>query len=131
MGRTVAETIRDLTRELIDSGKGITLGQCLTAVGWVQNTIPPREFGNYELPMTDIAGAGIAVGVALTGRRPIFVLRFQSFLWLNASPLVNYAAKSKELFGVPCPILIRAIATEGDGAGPIHTNCFHSIFMHG
>ena len=83
-----------------------------------------------ELPMTDVAGAGIAVGAAIMGRRPIFVLRFQSFLWLNASPIVNYAAKSKEMFGHPCPVFVRAIATEDDGSGPLHTNCFHAPFMH-
>ena len=129
MARTVAETIRDLTRGHIDDG-GIVIGQCLTAVGWVQNTIPPQTKGIVELPMTDICGSGIAVGAAIMGKRPIFVMRFQSFLWLNASPLVNYAAKSKEMFGYPAPVFARAIASESDGSGPLHTNCFHSLFMH-
>ena len=130
MGRTVADTIRRLTKEHLDSGRGMNIGQCLTAVGWVQNTIPEQIDGNIELPMTDVAGAGFAVGIALMGKRPILVIRFQSLLWLNASPIVNHAAKSKELFGVPCPIFIRAIASEGGGQGPVHTNCYHSIFMH-
>ena len=129
MARTVAETIRDLTRGHIDNG-GIVIGQCLTAVGWVQNTIPAQSHGIIELPMTDISGSGIAVGAAIMGKRPIFVMRFQSFLWLNASPLVNYAAKSKEIFGYPAPVFARAIASESDGSGPLHTNCFHSLFMH-
>ena len=130
MGRTVANTIRELTKRHIDSGQGVVIGQCLSAVGWVQNTVPPQVEGTLELPMTDVAGAGIAVGISLTGLRPIFVIRFQSFLWLSASPLVNYAAKSKELFGYPAPVFIRAIGSEGGGSGPVHTNCFHSIFMH-
>ena len=129
MARTVAETIRELTRQHIDEG-GIVIGQCLTAVGWVQNTIPPQTKGIVELPMTDIAGSGISVGAAIMGKRPIFVMRFQSFVWLNASPLVNYAAKSKEMFGYPAPVFARAIASESDGSGPLHTNCFHSLFMH-
>ncbi|MDD9876676.1 MAG: hypothetical protein OXR84_04450 [Magnetovibrio sp.] len=96
----------------------------------MQNTIPPQTKGIVELPMTDICGSGIAVGAAIMGKRPIFVMRFQSFLWLNASPLVNYAAKSKEMFGYPAPVFARAIASESDGSGPLHTNCFHSLFMH-
>lgn len=130
MERTVADTIRELTRKHIAEANGLVIGQCLTAVGWVQNTVPPQTEGLVELPMTDVAGAGFAVGAALTGRRPIFVLRFQSFLWLNVSPLVNYAAKSKEVFGYPCPLLVRAIAAEGGGTGPVHSHAYHSMIMH-
>jgi len=130
MERTVADTIRELTRRHIAETNGLVMGQCLTAVGWVQNTVPPQTEGLIEFPMTDVAGAGFAVGAALTGRRPVFILRFQSFLWLNASPLVNYAAKSLEMFGRPCPLLVRAIAAEGGGTGPVHSHAYHSMIMH-
>lgn len=88
----------------------------------------PDVSGIVELPMTDVAGAGFAVGAAMVGRRPIFVLRFQDFLMLNGSPLINYAAKSKELHGKSTPIFIRAIATEG--LGPVHSSVLHSICMY-
>ncbi|MBF0332212.1 MAG: hypothetical protein HQL40_01025 [Alphaproteobacteria bacterium] len=130
MDVTVADTIRELTRGHIAQNGGLVMGQCLSAVGWVQNTIPAQEEGMVELPMTDIAGAGFAVGAALAGRRPIFVIRYQSFLWLNVSPIVNYAAKAKEMFGYSCPVFVRAIADEGNGLGPLHSNCYHSMFMN-
>tara|TARA_B100001142_G_C14231429_1_gene615574 strand:- start:212 stop:1120 length:909 start_codon:yes stop_codon:yes gene_type:complete len=130
MGKTVAETIRNLSKKILDKNKGIVIGQCLSAVGWVQNTVPAQKKGIIELPMTDVAGAGFAVGAALAGIRPIFILRFQSFLWLNASPIINHAAKSKEIFGYGAPVFIRAIASEGPSSGPIHTNCYHSPFAH-
>ena len=130
MGLTVAETIREITREHLEKNKGLLLGQCITAVGWIQNTVPPHAPGLIELPMADVSGPGFAIGAAIAGRRPIYVLRFQSFLWLAASPIVNYAAKSREMWGRATPVFIRAIATEGGGSGPIHTNCFHSLFMH-
>ena len=130
MGKTVAETIRNLSKKILDKNKGIVIGQCLSAVGWVQNTVPAQKKGIVELPMTDVAGAGFAVGAALAGIRPIFILRFQSFLWLNASPIINHAAKSKEIFGYGAPVFIRAIASEGPSSGPIHTNCYHSPFAH-
>ncbi len=130
MDRTVADTIRELTRRHIADHNGVVVGQCLSAVGWVQNTVPAQTEGVVELPMTDIAGSGFAVGLALAGRRPVLVIRFQSFLWLNASPIVNYAAKSKEMFGYPCPLLVRAIASEGGGTGPVHSHAYHSMFMH-
>lgn len=84
--------------------------------------------GIVELSMTDAAGPGVAVGAALVGRRPIYVIRYQGFMWYNASPLVNYAAKSKEMWGIPCPIFVRALAMEG-GMGPVASACHHGMVM--
>lgn len=125
--KTVADTIREITRDHLLYNNGMVLGQALAAVGWVNNTVPDCQ-GIYELPMTDVAGAGIAIGAALVGRRPIFVIRFQDFLILNGSPLIFYAAKTKELHGKSAPIFVRAIAAEG--IGPVHSGVLHSIFMH-
>jgi len=125
--KTVAETIRQIIRQHLTENHGLLLGQCISAVGWVNGTVPNVP-GIIELPMTDVAGAGIAVGAAMVGRRPIFVLRFQDFLMLNGSPLINYAAKSKELHGRATPIFVRAIASEG--IGPVHSGVLHSVFMH-
>ncbi len=130
MEKTVADTIREITREHLTKNNGLLLGQCITAVGWIQNTVPPNAPGLVELPMSDVSGPGFAIGAAIVGKRPMLVLRFQSFLWLAVSPIVNYAAKARDLWGKGVPIFIRAIASEGKGTGPVHSNCFHSIFMH-
>lgn len=124
---TVADTIREITRNHLVENNGLLLGQAITAVGWVNNTVPDCA-GIVELPMTDVAGAGIAVGAAMVGRRPIFVIRFQDFLVLNGSQLIFYAAKAKELHGKSAPIFVRAIGAEG--IGPVHSGVVHSIFMH-
>ena len=94
MGTTVSETIKEITKDHLENGNGLLLGQCVTAVGWIGGTIPDCK-GIVELPMTDVAAPGFAVGCALMGRRPIFVVRYQGFMWYNCSSLVNYAAKSK------------------------------------
>jgi pyruvate/2-oxoglutarate/acetoin dehydrogenase E1 component len=126
----VADVIRKFTKKHLDDGY-LIMGQCLSAVGWVQNTIPEQKKGIIELSMTDTAGAGIAVGAAIGGGKPILVIRFQSFLWLNSSPIVMHAAKCMEIFGYACPIYIRAIASESnEGQGPLHANTYHSIFSH-
>jgi pyruvate dehydrogenase E1 component beta subunit len=80
--------------------------------------------------MADVAGAGIAVGTAIAGRRPIFILRFQDFIYLASSPIFNYAAKSKEFTGNGCPMFIRALAGENHGLGIVHSGCLHSLAMH-
>ena len=130
MARTVAETISFLTRQHLEKNGGLLFGQCITAVGWVGGTVPEmtEKEGIVELSMADVAGAGIAVGAAVVGRRPIFVVRYQGFMWYNAAPLLNYAAKSKEMWGVPCPILVRAIAMEG-GIGPVASGSHHGMVM--
>jgi len=125
--KTVADTIREISKIHLLQNNGLLLGESITAIGWVNNTVPDCS-GIVDLPMTDVAGAGIAVGVSLVGRRPIFVIRFQDFLILNGSPLIFYAAKVKELHGNAAPVFVRAIASEG--LGPVHSGVLHSIFMH-
>ena len=127
---TLADTIREISREHLQNG-GLLLGQNLDAIQNLCNTVPmDAPEGITVMPTTETAGAGIAVGAALSGRRVIHVIRFQSFLWLQASPIVNYAAKAQEIWGYKCPLWIRAVAFDDPGSGPVHTNCFHSPFMH-
>ena len=130
MARTTAETIKQITREHLEKRKGLLFGQCVTAVGWIGGTVPEmtEEEGITELSMADVAGAGIAVGAALMGRRPIYVIRYQGFMWYNAAPILNYAAKSKEMWGVPCPLFVRSLAMEG-GMGPVASGAHHSLVM--
>ncbi len=134
---TVAETIRSITREHLKNG-GVALGQCLTAVGWVGGTVPglTEKDGLTELSMADVAGGGIAVGHSLpkfvdgreiAGRRPIYIVRYQGFQWFNAPFILNYAAKSKDMWGVSCPVFIRSIAMDG-AIGPVASGSHHGIY---
>ncbi len=123
------ETIKEISRKHLEENNGVLLGQALTAIGWVNGTVPDCK-GVLELSMADVAGAGITVGTAIVGRRPIFVIRFQDFMFLNANPIVMYAAKTKDLFGYGTPIFVRMIANEGGGLGPVHASTIHAIFMH-
>ena len=128
MAATVRDTIKEITRKHLTEGKGKCYGQCLTAVGWVGGTLPElyEEDGMVELSMADVAGGAIVTGVALSGERAIYVVRYQGFQWYNAVSIVNYAAKSKEIWNRPCPILVRSIAMEG-GIGPVAGSSHHSL----
>lgn len=128
MAKTVRETIKELTRNHLSSG-GRCFGQCLTAVGWVGGTLPElyEEDGMVELSMADVAGGAIVTGIALAGERPIYVVRYQGFQWYNSPSIINYAAKSKELWNRPCPVFVRSIAMEG-GIGPVAGSSHHSIY---
>ena len=125
---TLRDTIKQTVNEHLLSGKGKAYGQCLTAVGWVGGTLPElyEEDGMVELSMADVAGGAIVTGAALAGDRPIYVVRYQGFQWYNCVSIVNYAAKSKELWKRPCPVFIRSIAMEG-GIGPVAGSSHHSL----
>jgi len=128
MEATVRSTIKEITRKHLTEKKGKCYGQCLTAVGWVGGTLPElyEEDGMVEFSMADVAGGSIVTGIALAGGRPIYVVRYQGFQWYNAASIVNYAAKSKEIWGRSCPVLVRSIAMEG-GVGPVAGSSHHSL----
>src|SRR3989344_5364409 len=126
---TLAQKIQEITLRHLKSENGVALGQCLTAVGWVGGTVPEltQEDGLIELPMSDVANGGVAVGLALAGRRPIYIVRYQGFQWYNSVTILNYAAKSKEMWGVPCPVFVRSVGMDG-GIGPVASGSHHGIF---
>lgn len=126
MAKTLREVIRETTDQHLDAGF-ICAGQCLRAVGNVGNTLPERP-DLTELPMSDVADGGFITGMALAGKRPIFVIRYQGFLWYNGITIANYAMKSKAIWGKPCPLLIRSISMEG-GIGPVASSSHHSLFL--
>lgn len=123
-----SEVIKTLTREHLLERNGLLFGQCITAVGWVAGTVPEltERDGIVELPTSDVSNGGVVVGAGLSGVRPIYVIRYQGFLWYNIASIVNYAAKSKELWKQPCPIFIRAIGMEGK-IGPVAGNIHHGL----
>ena len=128
MATTVRDTIKEITRKHLIENKGKCYGQCLTAVGWVGGTLPEmyEKEGMVELSMADVAGGAIVTGTALAGERSIYVVRYQGFQWYNAVSIVNYAAKSKEIWNRSCPVFVRSIAMEG-GIGPVAGSSHHSL----
>ena len=130
MGKTVRETIKEITRKHLTEENGLCFGQCLTAVGWVGGTLPEmyEDEGMVEVTTADVANGGFVVGAGLQGIRPIYVVRYQGFQWYNSPMIVNYASKSKEIWNRPCPIFIRSIAMEG-GMGPVAGSSHHSLYQ--
>jgi pyruvate/2-oxoglutarate/acetoin dehydrogenase E1 component len=126
------DTIKNIIRHHLVEQNGQLYCQALLGCGFVANTVPndiPDHKGLEELPTSDASNGGIVCGAALMGRRPIYVVRYQGFLWYNAVSIINYAAKSKEMWGEPCPVFVRGLAMEGS-VGPVASNCHHSIISH-
>jgi len=123
------DQIKSVVKTHLINNNGLVMGQCLTALGWVGGTLPElyENDGMVELSMADVAGGGFAVGAALAGRRPMYVIRYQGFNWFNAPIIINYACKSKEIWGRSCPLFIRSIAMEG-AIGPVAGSSHHSLY---
>jgi len=129
MAETVAQVINKLSKIHLEENDGLLFGQCLKAVGWVGGTVPQTKKGLIELCTSEVSNTGIVVGAGLVGRRPIYVIRYQGFMWLAANTLVNYAAKSKDVWSIPCPIFVRSIGMEGNGIGPTASPAQHGLIM--
>lgn len=126
-GLSLRDTIKNILDEHLNKNNGILLGECVSDPGGVAGTIPESK-NVIDLPMTEIGGADFAVGCAIAGRRPVFVVRFQDFMLMNGSPFISWAATCKQIQGIPAPVFIRALANDHFDA--THSNVLHSTFMH-
>jgi len=85
-----------------------------------------------ETPTSENAMTGIAIGLAISGFRPIVVHQRLDFFLLAMDQLVNSAAKWHYMFGgqQEVPLTIRLITGRGWGQGPTHSQNLHSWFAH-
>jgi pyruvate/2-oxoglutarate/acetoin dehydrogenase E1 component len=85
-----------------------------------------------DTPIAELGGAGVAVGAALTGMRPVFELQFSDFATLAMEQIVNQAAKLRFMLGgsVSVPLVIRMPSGSGTGAAAQHSQSLESWFAH-
>lgn len=94
-----------------------------------------EEFGSgrvLDMPSSENAMTGIALGTALMGKRPILVHMRVDFAVLSMEPLVNQAAKWHYMYGgkLRAPLTIRMIIGRGWGQGPQHSQSLQAWFAH-
>lgn len=125
---TTRDTIKKLMSKHTRDG-GLICAQSLCGVGGLQNTISlENKTGLKDFPISDSSNPAIAVGMSLS-KKVVYVIRFAGFGWINYWPIVNYAAKCKELWGYKSQLLIRCMSAE-DQIGPVASNANHSIVCH-
>ncbi len=85
-----------------------------------------------DTPISELGGAGIAVGAALTGLRPIFEFQFSDFAALAMEQIVNQAAKVRYMLGgaVSVPLVMRFPAGSGTGAAAQHSQSLEAWLGH-
>ncbi len=85
-----------------------------------------------DTPISELGGAGVAVGAALTGLRPVFEFQFSDFAALAMEQIVNQAAKLRYMLGgaASVPVVFRMPAGSGTGAAAQHSQSLEAWFAH-
>lgn len=94
-----------------------------------------NEFGPQRVidtPISESGIAGLAVGAAATGLRPIIEIMFMDFVTVCMDEIVNQAAKMKYMFGgkASLPITIRTMAGGGMSMAAQHSQSLEAWFCH-
>jgi len=93
------------------------------------------EFGPERIrntPISELGMAGVAVGAALTGMRPIVDYQFSDFLTIGMDQIVNQAAKVRYMYGgkAEVPLVIRTPSGAGTGAAAQHSQSLEAWMAH-
>ena len=85
-----------------------------------------------DTPISELGGAGVAVGAALNGMRPIYEFQFSDFSMLASEQIVNQAAKLHFMLGgaVSVPVVFRLPTGSGTGAAAQHSQSLQAWFAH-
>ena len=85
-----------------------------------------------DTPISELGGAGVAVGAALTGMRPVYEFQFSDFSMLAMEQIVNQAAKLRYMLGgaVHVPVVFRMPTGSGLGGAAQHSQSIEAWFAH-
>jgi 2-oxoisovalerate dehydrogenase E1 component beta subunit len=93
------------------------------------------EFGAARVidsPLEELGIAGVAIGAAMSGLRPVVEMQFADYIHPAYDQIVNEAAKicyrSNGAFS--CPVVIRAPCGAGVHGGMYHSQSVEALFVH-
>jgi len=93
------------------------------------------EFGAervIDTPIAELGFAGIAVGSAMLGNRPIVEYMTFNFSLVGIDQIINNAAKIRQMSGgqFPCPIVFRGPTASAGQLGATHSQAFENWFAN-
>lgn len=85
-----------------------------------------------DTPISEEGMAGVTLGAAIAGCRPVLEIMFMDFLTLAMDALVNQAAKTYYLSNgaIKVPMVVRTLAGSGMRVGSHHSQSLESWFTH-
>jgi len=78
----------------------------------------------WSMPISETSFAGVGIGAAITGLRPIVDLGIASFIYLASDPIINQASKLPDMTGGQCrvPIVFRCCMYYGSAQAAQHSD---------
>jgi len=93
------------------------------------------EFGAervIDTPISELGFAGIGVGSAMLGNRPIIEFMTFNFALVGIDQIINNAAKIRQMSGgqLPCPIVFRGPTASAGQLAATHSQAFESWYAN-
>ena len=135
---TVLEAVREaLAEEMARDPRVIVLGEDVGKLGGVFRATEGLHdrFGAervVDMPMAETVIAGVAVGLAMRGMRPVAEIQFADFIHASMDHLVGEAAKIRWRTGGDwtCPMVLRTAYGGGFRGGPYHSQSVEAYYAH-
>ena len=135
---TIVEAVNlALAHAMAEDGQVLVLGEDVGAEGGVFRATDglQRRFGAervIDTPLAEGAIAGISVGLAAQGFRPVAEIQFTGFIYPAIDQLVNHAARlrNRTRGRLTCPLVVRAPYGGGIRAIEHHSESPEAMFAH-
>lgn len=126
-----------LDEEMERDPKVLTLGEDVGFIGGNFKTSVGLldKYGDLRVkdtPISEQGFVGMAVGMAITGLRPVVELMFSDFLLVAADQVINQAAKIRYMSGgqVTVPMVIRTPIGAGRSSAAQHSQSMQALVAH-
>jgi len=125
-----------MKEELARDERVFVLGEDVGYKGGVFTTTKGllEQFGEarvLDTPLSESAIAGVAIGAAMYGMRPIAEMQYSDFMFPATNQIISEAAKIRYRSNNDwtCPLVIRAPIGGGIFGGLYHSQCPESVFF--
>lgn len=123
------EMARDPDVFLMGEEVGVYQGAYKVSRGLLEEFGPTRI---VDTPITELGFAGVGVGAAMVGLRPVIEFMTWNFALLAIDQVINSAAKMRYMSGgqVGVPIVFRGPAGAALQLAAQHSQCFEAMYAH-
>ena len=135
---TLVEAVRQaLDEEMARDESVIVMGEDVGVHGGVFRATDGlhKKYGEHRVidtPLAELGIAGVAIGAAMNGMRPVAEMQFADYIHPAYDQIVNEAAKIRYRSngGFSCPVVFRAPFGAGVHGGLYHSQSVESLFFH-
>jgi len=120
------------TEEMLRDERVILIGEDVAVYGDGKIL---QKFGTrrvWNTPISENSFAGMAIGAAMTGMRPVVTLGIASFMYLACDQIINQASKLHYMTGgqIKVPVVFRAALYYNGSLAAQHSDRCHALFMN-